>query len=121
MGPNTSYGDVYVLESTNPLAIANSLAPSDLCTTYDNDSGGENATIWNDIYLPPITSRLNAQISGNLTFDNTDVSIFPYLCGFETQITGRESPWCSVFTDEELLQYEYAQDISYYYGSGKSV
>lgn len=42
----------------------------------------------------------------------------PYLCGFESQITGRLSPWCNVFTDYELQQYEYAQDIRYWYGLG---
>lgn len=42
----------------------------------------------------------------------------PYLCGFESQITGKPSPWCGVFTNEELRQYEYAQDLRYYYGTG---
>ena len=28
------------------------------------------------------------------------------------------SPWCSVFTDEEILQYKCAQDLRYYYGTG---
>lgn len=42
----------------------------------------------------------------------------PYLCGFESQITGRLSPWCNVFTDHELRQYSYAQDLRYYYGLG---
>ena len=119
MGPNSSlYGTVYVLESTNPLAVANSLAPSDLCTAYDNDSGGDNSTTWADIYLPPITARINSLIRGNLKFDDDDVVQFPYLCGFETQITGKLSPWCNAFTLEELEQYEYASDLSYYYGSG---
>lgn len=38
--------------------------------------------------------------------------------GFESQITGQLSPWCGVFTDDELQQYEYANDIRYYYGLG---
>lgn len=38
--------------------------------------------------------------------------------GFESQITGQLSPWCDVFTDYELQQYEYANDIRYYYGLG---
>jgi hypothetical protein len=76
---------------------------------------------WNDLYLPPILARLEALIDGNLTFTTTDVSIMPYLCGFESQITGTLSPWCSVFTDAELKQYEYAQDLRYYYGTGPGV
>jgi len=42
----------------------------------------------------------------------------PYLCGFESQITGTLSPWCGVFSDAELKQYEYSQDLRYYYGMG---
>jgi hypothetical protein len=57
-------------------------------------------------------------ITGDLNFTTTDVSIMPYLCGFESQITGTLSPWCGVFTDAELKQYEYSQDLRYYYGMG---
>ena len=118
MGPNSSFGDVYVVNSLDPRAVANSLAPSDLCPLYVDDSGGANATAWNSIYLPPIITRINSMLTGNLTFDTTDVSLFPYLCGFETQITGSRSPWCNVLSDFEVRQYEYAQDLRYYYGTG---
>lgn len=119
MGPNaTQYGNVIVLPSTSPLGIGNSLAPSDSCPNYIDDSGGINATNWNNVYLPVVTARLNALLTGNLTFSQTDVSIMPYLCGFETQIVGRQSPWCSVFNATELAWYEYAQDLRYYYGDG---
>jgi hypothetical protein len=57
-------------------------------------------------------------ITGNLNFTTADVSIMPYLCGFESQITGTLSPWCGVFSDAELKQYEYSQDLRYYYGMG---
>ena len=57
-------------------------------------------------------------ITGDLSFTVTDVSIMPYLCGFESQITGTLSPWCGVFSDAELKQYEYSQDLRYYYGMG---
>ena len=73
-----------------------------------------------NVYLPPITARINALLSpgSTLNFTISDVSIMPYLCGFESQITGTQSPWCSVFTDEELALYNYAQSIRYYYGNG---
>lgn len=73
---------------------------------------------WNKIYLPPILERIQTMITGNLNFTTTDVSIMPYLCGFESQITGTLSPWCGVFSDAELKQYEYSQDLRYYYGMG---
>jgi hypothetical protein len=60
-------------------------------------------------------------ISGTLNFTTADVSLFPYLCGFESQITGKLSPWCGVFSDAELKQYEYAQDLRYYFGVGPGV
>jgi len=73
---------------------------------------------WNDIYLPRILERIQTMITGDLNFTVTDVSIMPYLCGFESQITGTLSPWCGVFSDAELKQYEYSQDLRYYYGTG---
>jgi hypothetical protein len=57
-------------------------------------------------------------VSGNLTFDETDIMFFPYLCGYESQLTGNLSPWCSVFTQDELRNYAYSQDLSYYYSVG---
>lgn len=57
-------------------------------------------------------------IRGNLTFTQSDILFFPYLCGYESQITGNLSPWCAVFTEDELRSYEYSQDLSYFYGVG---
>ena len=57
-------------------------------------------------------------MTGNLTFTESDILFFPYLCGYESQITGRLSPWCGVFNDAELLNYQYSQDLSYFYGVG---
>ena len=50
--------------------------------------------------------------------NTSDVSIFPVLCGFETPITGQRSPWCDVLTEQETLNFAYAQDLRYWYGSG---
>ncbi|KAF7528208.1 hypothetical protein G7054_g10228 [Neopestalotiopsis clavispora] len=99
-------------------AIGNSLAPSDMCPNFVDASGGTNKTTWDNLYIPPIQERLQALIQGNLTLTATDIDQIPYLCGFETHITGRLSPWCDVFTDEELKQYEYSNDLRYYYGVG---
>lgn len=117
LGPNaTTLGKVYAINQTDPRSIENSLAPSDLCANYKDDPAG-NSTAWADVYLPPIVERINKRLEG-LVFTSSDITSFPYLCGFETQITGRRSPWCDVFTEKETLQYEYAQDIRYYYGTG---
>lgn len=113
------YGSVVSVTSTGYTGnIGNSLAPSDQCPLFLDTSGGDYATDWADVYIPPIQERLQALIQGNLTLEASDISQIPYLCGFESQITGQLSPWCNVFTDEELKQYEYAQDIRYWYGLG---
>ncbi|KAF8991803.1 histidine phosphatase superfamily [Cyathus striatus] len=117
-GPNaTSLVDVVVVDSTNPKSIANSLATSDLCPLFKDDSTNQTA-LWDLKYLPPILSRLQKLLKGNLTLTEGDVSLFPYLCGFETQIVGKRSPWCGVFTEDEILEYGYRQDLRYWYGTG---
>ncbi len=119
LGPNaTEIGTIIALNSSDPSSWMNSLAPSDLCKAYNDESGRPYKDVWDSIYLPPIRSRLNAKIQGGFNFTQGDVSIIPYLCGFETQITGRRSPFCDIFTEEEALQYEYAQDLRYWYGTG---
>jgi len=119
VGPNaTDLTTIYALNSSDPASWMNSLATSDLCKAYDDEGGSPYKDEWDAIYLPPIRSRLNAKIQGAFNFTQWDVSIIPYLCGFETQITGRRSPFCELYTEEEVLQYEYAQDLRYWYGNG---
>ncbi|KAJ4314141.1 hypothetical protein N0V94_006600 [Neodidymelliopsis sp. IMI 364377] len=119
LGPNaTDLGTIYALNSSDPASWMNSLATSDLCKAYNDEGGSPYKDVWDNIYLPPIRSRLNAKIQGGFNFTQGDVSIIPYLCGFETQITGRRSPFCDIFTEKEALQYEYAQDLRYWYGNG---
>ncbi|KAI0840293.1 phosphoglycerate mutase-like protein [Hypoxylon sp. FL0890] len=99
-------------------AVGDSLAPSDMCPNFRDSEGGDYKSTWDDIWIPPILDRLQALVQGNLTLTASDVNQIPYLCGFESHIIGRLSPWCSVFTDEELKQYEYSNDLRYYYGVG---
>lgn len=98
--------------------MGNSLATSDSCPTFADSSGSGYADVYDNIYLPPIATRLNALLKGNLNLTASDVSNFPYLCGFESQILRRISPFCAVFTEQETLQYEYRQDLRYWYGTG---
>lgn len=116
----TSLGHVVSVTSTGAAvdAIGNSLAPSDGCPNFEDVSGGDYVTNWTDVYVPPIQKRLQALISGNLTLTSSDITQMPYLCGFESQILGRVSPFCNIFTDEELQHYQYSNDLRYYYGVG---
>lgn len=88
-----------------------------MCPAFqDNSDSQQNA--WNAIWLPRYIQRLSKLIVGNLTLLDSEWNNFPYICGFESQITGRLSPFCNTFTQEELEQYEYQQDLRYYYGVG---
>ncbi|GKT50151.1 repressible alkaline phosphatase [Colletotrichum spaethianum] len=89
-----------------------------MCPAFEDTEGGDAVTQWKSVYIPPIQARLQALIEGNLTLTADDVNQIPYLCGYESQILGRLSPWCDIFSDEEFLQYEYFQDLRYYYGVG---
>ncbi len=112
-------GDVISVTSTGfPGAVGDSLSPSDMCPKFADTQGATQQTEWTAVFLPPIKQRLQALITGNLTLTDADVLQIPYLCGFESQITGRLSPWCGVFTDDELKSYEYYNDLRYYYGIG---
>ncbi|KAJ5321795.1 uncharacterized protein N7506_010925 [Penicillium brevicompactum] len=115
-----AYGTVVSVNSTgSPDAIGNSLGPSDSCPAFGaTSSGGNNVTNWQATWLPKAVRRINSQIRGNLTFEESDVLFFPYLCAYESQITGRLSSWCDVFTESELRHYAYSQDLSYFYGVG---
>ncbi|KIW30485.1 uncharacterized protein PV07_06227 [Cladophialophora immunda] len=121
LGPNaTTLGTVYVLNNTDPRGLANSLGVSDLCPAYNDTMGGPAAATWANVYLPPIVARINALTTpkGAVNFNTTDVAMFPLLCGFESEMTGKRSPWCNVFTEQELQAYEYSQDLRFYYGHG---
>ncbi|KAF5502436.1 Acid phosphatase PHO1 [Colletotrichum aenigma] len=120
LGTNaTLFGDIVSVTSKGfPGGIGDSLAPSDMCPTFADTEGGDYVSQWNDVWIPPVLERLQALITSNLTLTENDVSQIPYLCGYESQITGRLSPWCDIFSDEEFLQYEYFQDLRYYYGVG---
>jgi acid phosphatase len=118
VGPNaTDLTTIYALNASDPASWGNTLAPSDLCKAYNDEAGGPAKDTWDSMYLPPIAARLNGKIQG-LNLTTSQVDQIPYLCGFETQITGRRSPFCDIFTEDEILQYEYAQDLRYWYGTG---
>jgi hypothetical protein len=110
-----AYGTVVSVNSTGSVsAIGNSLGPSGSCPEFAaTSSGGKNVTDCkfadpipvDTTWAPKALKLINSLISGNLTFDETDILFFPYLCGYESQITGRLSPWCGVLTEDELRYY----------------
>ncbi|KAI7342076.1 hypothetical protein KC336_g23272, partial [Hortaea werneckii] len=71
---------------------------------------------WRSHYLPPIVARLQRENPG-ISFTEAHVYSMQELCGFETIALG-SSPWCDVFTKEELEDFEYARDLLHYYKAG---
>ncbi|KAH8660481.1 histidine phosphatase superfamily [Xylariales sp. PMI_506] len=113
-----TYGTIVSVNSTGSAsAVGDSLGPSDACPAYVNNAVN-NVTDFDNTWMPAAIDRMNAMVTGNLTFDETDLTFFPYICAYETQILGYLSPWCGVFNDTELYNYQYSQDLSYYFGVG---
>jgi hypothetical protein len=80
-------------------------------------SGTHQSRLWQSIFAPPITARLNSASPGaNLT--DTDVTSLLSLCPFETVVRGYSSPFCDIFTPEDFQGYEYFMDLGKYYGTG---
>lgn len=124
LGTNaTLLGKVVSVDSkTTSVGIGNSLSPSDQCPLFEDSSGRAERDIWGSVFIPPIKTRLMAMLDlaegEDFEFTDNDITQMPYLCGFESQITGWLSPWCDVFTDDEFMSYEYWNDMRYFYGMG---
>ncbi|KAH7311483.1 histidine acid phosphatase [Stachybotrys elegans] len=115
---STLLGNVVSVTSRGfPDQLANTLAPSDMCPTFRDDPDTQMSA-WQSRWLPAFIERQYQHIEGDLTLDNGTWNDFMYICGFESQIRGRMSPFCDTFTQEEMEQYEYLQDLRYYYGHG---
>lgn len=118
LGANATLGTVVSVTGRGvPAHLGDTLAPSDMCPSFVDDSADQQ-TAWRNLWLPGFKARLLRYIDGNLTLPDATWADFPYVCGFESQISGRLSPFCDTFTQEELDQYEYTQDLRYYYGVG---
>ncbi|KAG6010182.1 hypothetical protein E4U21_007659 [Claviceps maximensis] len=119
MGANTSlHGHIVSVTSRGmPAHLGDTLAPSDMCPSFSDESDHQQ-DVWRSQWLSDFIKRQSEFISGSLELQDSQWADFPYICGFESQITGFLSPFCNTFTDTELAQYEYLQDIRYYYGVG---
>ncbi|KAF5004872.1 hypothetical protein FDECE_8654 [Fusarium decemcellulare] len=118
LGTNSSLGTVVSVTGKDmPAHLGDTLAPSDMCPAFQDDSSKQQDA-WRSVWLPSFIERLSQYIDGDLELEDSHWNDFPYICGFESQITGRLSPFCNTFTQKELEQYEYQQDLRYYYGVG---
>lgn len=91
----------------------NSVAAYDTCNNSDTITIGDTylRPIWDPIYLANATERLNQDVTGlNLTTEL--VYGMQSLCAYETVALGY-SNFCSLFTQEEWLGYEYDLDLQF--------
>lgn len=94
---------------------ADSLTPHSSCPAYSGSAGVKQSNVFLYTYAPAIIERLGALTNVNLTA--YDISAMQRLCGYETVIRN-SSNFCSLFTADEWLQFEYANDIQYHYSLG---
>ncbi|KUI57465.1 3-phytase A [Cytospora mali] len=96
-----------------------------LCTAFedgpDSKLGDDAEDKWTDVFLGPITARLNENLPGaNLTAKET-VSMMD-MCPFNTvaNAQGQISDFCGLFTADEWQSYGYLQSLGkwYKYGNG---
>ncbi|WPH02239.1 thiamine-repressible acid phosphatase spbc21h7.03c [Acrodontium crateriforme] len=97
---------------------ANSLTPYKSCPAYHASSGSEQSKEYVDTYTKPILARLHA-MAPKFNWTANDVLGMQEWCGYDTVVRG-SSPFCSLdlFSSDEWLQFEYAQDIMYHYNVG---
>ncbi|KAG9248531.1 acid phosphatase [Calycina marina] len=95
----------------------NSLAGYNNCMNSNNhrNMGGRNATDeWVSIYLKDATARLQVMITG-FEWTIQDTYAAQTMCPYETVAYGY-SAFCNLFTYDEFVGFEYAQDL-YFAGS----
>ncbi|KAI0675650.1 phosphoglycerate mutase-like protein [Trametes maxima] len=95
---------------------ADSLTPHESCPAFHASMGSVQSGTWQQKYIAPLIQRFNSAVPGfNFTLD--DVYGMQQLCGYDTVIRNR-TDFCNVFTADEWLSFEYANDLMYFYSLG---
>ncbi|KAI0693965.1 phosphoglycerate mutase-like protein [Cytidiella melzeri] len=109
-------GTVFFMPDSVNSTGADSLTPSAACPLYSGNDGTDKSNAFRATFQPAVAERLNTMLEG-LTLNATDIGVMQDLCGFSFVING-DTRFCKIFTEQEWLDYEYAHDLNYYYGSG---
>ncbi|KAJ4416945.1 hypothetical protein N0V85_002062 [Neurospora sp. IMI 360204] len=117
-----------VIISESP--TANNTMHHSLCRAFEDSTTGDSAqATFIAANFPPITARLNAQGFKGVTLSDTDVLALMDLCPFDTvayppsslsqeSSTRKLSPFCSLFSAQDLTVYDYLQSLGKWYGFG---
>ncbi|KAJ6520933.1 phosphoglycerate mutase-like protein [Mycena vulgaris] len=85
------------------------ITPMDTCPKWQYAYGQSAVDAWGAVYLPPITKRLNKLVPG-VNFTDGDAHGALYACAYD-YAAYTVSPWCAVFTEDEILDFEYELDL----------
>ncbi|KAL7280669.1 hypothetical protein ACG7TL_005608 [Trametes sanguinea] len=95
---------------------ADSLTPHISCPAYDAAMGSVQSGAWQQKYTAPLIERFN-NVAPGFNFTLTDIVGMQQLCGYDTVIRNFTA-FCNVFTADEWLSFEYANDLMYFYSIG---
>ena len=91
------------------------ITPMDRCDTWEYSSGNDLVTEWGAVYLPKIASRINKVLAPTypgVNFTAANAHGMLYACAYGTAVYGKgNSPWCAVFKEKEILDFEYELDL----------
>ncbi|KAL0948618.1 hypothetical protein HGRIS_010427 [Hohenbuehelia grisea] len=98
---------------TNPAASISKIAEDDVtvswitsfltCPKWGFETSDQDTAVWESIFLPSISRRLNKAIPG-LGFTDKHALGALYACPYDFADT-EKSPWCNVFSDKELADF----------------
>jgi len=122
VGPD-SYEPHYILSETE--SQDTTLKFYDLCDLYTrtvdkNDTAKIEAKLYEEKILPRIAQRLTSVITVDASWNvsEDDALAFYSLCKTQAAILDIEDQACALFTERELLDLEYWEDLDDYYGKG---
>lgn len=91
------------------------ITPAYKCDAWTYSSGTALRKQWGDVYLPPIAARINRLLATaypGIRLSKENIHGALYACAYGTAVDGPgKSPWCEVFTPEEILWNEYEYDL----------
>ncbi|EDU44000.1 3-phytase B precursor [Pyrenophora tritici-repentis Pt-1C-BFP] len=102
------------------LGVNNSGAPYEICNNSNIASrgsiGSKVASDFAHSAFNATLARLQSQVEG-ITLTSTDAIAMLQLCSYETHALGY-SPFCTLFSAQDFINYEYYYDLSFYYNNG---
>lgn len=124
-GPRGKEKYPYPILTISEAPDSNNTLHHGLCTEFEDGAPYDTIAFvaqqaWLSTWLPLVTARLNTDLIGAGLVD-ADVIYLMDLCPFETVAspTGKTSPFCALFTDDEWHKYDYYQSLGKFYGYGK--